>query len=540
MLLNTPRLHFISDALNATGGFRPVVSYDYTTGRATEVQGLSYLVKYPREGDDKFARRNEVAWYVNDLKSSCMRFVGYLARRPPARDLPNPLLEALQEDANWRGDDLDTFWQGFMVDAKARGVMFLLVDMPRTLPGSQAEQVEARAFPYLVSIKPENVTKIDVDDRGQVSMVEVQAGMNEGRPIVRGWDSERWWVKAGDKEIDGDTHPLGVCPVLAFSEGEIGQDGEFTQIADISRRLFNLRSELDEILRAQTFSLLTYHVPSELSHTFNAASVAEAIGTHNMLVHHGDLPAFIAPPDGPAKIYLDTIEMLEQRIRDISLNVELSQRQESGISLALRFQALNSSLTFFARRMEDLERRAFGIACRWLGINDNTSTSWSKDYAIADIKVEIETAMNLQLLGAPPEYQRAKLKQIAALDMSEIEEEDMNVILDAIDGMGKEIMPPDHGEGQTTPPPTDQQATADMSGIESRLDAIENAITAQPAPVAPNINITVPKQDAPVVNIAPAQITVEAPVVNVMNDQKPTSKTISKQADGSITITQKH
>lgn len=60
-------------------------------------------------------------------------------------------------------------------------------------------------------------------------------------------------------------------------------------------------------------------------------------------------------------------------------------------------------------------------------------------------------------------------------------------------------------------------ANPDMSGIASRLDGIETALQdlhQQPAP-QPIINVTVPEQAPPVVNVTSPQITVEAPIVNV-------------------------
>ena len=54
------RFEFIGHALAGDGPFRPVVTYD-GSGRAVNV-GTSYLVRYPRESQEKFARRCELAF----------------------------------------------------------------------------------------------------------------------------------------------------------------------------------------------------------------------------------------------------------------------------------------------------------------------------------------------------------------------------------------------------------------------------------------------------------------------------------------------
>jgi hypothetical protein len=345
------------------------VTYD-SAGRAAST-GSTALVRYQRESEEKFARRNEVAWYENHLLSACRRFVGYIAKKPPLREIGHPLLEDFVADCDWRGNALDVFWQGFMVEARARGSMLLLVDMPRGEAATLADQREQRFFPYLVAIPPERIVAFALNDQGKIARVEIES-VWDGKRAVKGWDAKRWWVRVDEREVDGDNHPLGVCPVLAFSEsGDFPTFGDFAQIADISRRLFNARSELDEILRAQTFSILVAGYPADQAGARESLENAVIqIGTSNALVTPGQVAEFIAPPDGPASIYMDAIAKLEQAIDRASLNVEIpaEKQAESGIALTVRFQALNSALTSFARRMEDFERQVWEVASLWLGL----------------------------------------------------------------------------------------------------------------------------------------------------------------------------
>ncbi len=427
MHLDTARFAFLADALHGAGGFRPRISGG---AGAPVLTGPSYLIQYPREGDEKFARRNEVAWYVNDLASACARFAGYLAKRPPQRQTANPLLAAFIDDCDWRGNALDVFWSAFTIDAKARGAMLLLVDMPNAPPaGTRAEQLDRRAVPYLLPIYPEDVASIEMNEQGKVERCEIYIADGQ----IRGWDASGWWVRKGERRIEEGTHPLGVCPVLLFSETEFPREGAFTQIADLSKRLFNLHSELDEILRAQTFSLLTYQIPPEQAGLLDVATVAAQIGTHNMLVHAGQTPAFIAPPDGPATIYLARIAALEERIKLIGYNVEASgARQESGVALTLRFQSLNAALSHWAERMADLELRVWELVTRWLGLPfESVTSTWDDDYAIADIGAELEKLAAMQLSGFSAATLTAKRKQIVSLDLAGMPDDDLTALLES-------------------------------------------------------------------------------------------------------------
>jgi len=421
-LVDITRFNFIAEALHGGGGFRPVVS-----GDPPSLRGKSHLIQYPREGDDKFARRNEVAWYANDLMAASKRFAGYLAKKSPQRDVGGgELLKAFLKDCDWRGNALDVFWSGFTIEAKARGCMLLLVDMPRQSVDDQGEQIAQRVFPYLVPIPPERIDEYETDERGRIAKVEIHDG-----DVIRGWNTTQWWVRKGDRDIEREDHGLGRCPILAFSEsGNFPDEGEFAQIADLAKRLFNLHSELDEILRAQTFSLLTYQVPPESMSQVDTGKVASEVSTHNMLIHTGDSPGFIAPPDGPARIYMERIAQMEEKIRRIGHVVEAPEKTESGIALTIRFQQLNSALSDWAGRMEDLERRVWDLFHLWLGNKQHsTEVNWDDDYAIADVAAELETLGGYQTGGFSDETLQAKRKQIIGLDFASFSEDKMAELL---------------------------------------------------------------------------------------------------------------
>lgn len=418
--MDTARFQFIADALHGTGGFRPPA-----TGAS---ESNSYLVMYPRESAEKFSRRNQVAWYANDMASACSRFAGYLSKRRPMRTLDNPLLAAMTDDCDWRGNHLDVFWGSFTIEAKARGVMLLLVDMPRDLGASRAEQMEARAFPYLTMIPPELVSDYGVNERGLLDRVEVRDIEDPDR--YHGWDTEGWWTRKGEEIEEQGQHPLGVCPVLAFAESEFPHPGEFAQIADLSKRLFNMRSELDEILRGQTFSILAYQIPTDQVGIMDIAEVAAEIGTSNMLMHSGTTPGFIAPPDGPAATYLAVIAQLEDKIRRIGHVVEAPDQAESGIALSIRFQQLNSSLSHWASRMEDLERRVWWLASLWLGIQTEVDVSWSDDYSISDRKTELDVLASMQMTGFSEEALREKRAQILTDEFSTMSDDALAVLIE--------------------------------------------------------------------------------------------------------------
>lgn len=440
------RFRFCAEALSGTGGFRPMVSID-SQGKPVDV-GETYLIPYPRESDERFARRNQVAWFIRHLSSACNRFAGYLAKRPPLRNVgDNPLLRTFVDDCDWCGTDLDIAWHQFIIEAKARGSMLLLVDRPQRLPADQAASMEQRVIPYLVPIYPEQVTTYDTNQQGQLERVAISEWLSVDGHLAlveREWNTIGWRVRQGTKIIEEGEHGLGICPVLLFTEaGDFPCYGEYSQIADISRRIFNARSELDELLRGQTFSLLIYKVP-ESRFPLDLSGVSEALGTSNMLQTLDGGAGFIAPPSSSTDTYLKVIEQMEQQIRDIALIVESTDHGESGAALTLRFQALNANLVGFARRMEDLERRMWDLVCRWLDIENPVEVSWAKDYAIAEVSRELEILSAMQAVAMPDETLRAQQKAVISAQFGAVQNDVLDQLIASVDEAAKE---PNQGQG---------------------------------------------------------------------------------------------
>lgn len=461
------RFTFLAEAFQGVGGFAPRVTWrtDRTTTttpdgrtvtstrRVPELASSCHLVPYLRESDEKYAGRCAVAVYENHLREACERFVGFLGRRRPMRQgVDAPLVQLLLDDADQRGTPLDLYLRAFALEAKARGSMLLLVDMPDVdeQPISLADQIERRVVPRLRTIAPESVTSYEQDEVSglftslRIACLEVIDG--KATPAEREWTAEGWAIYVGDRKVREGAHPFGICPVLAFTENGLPypQVGKFAQVADLSLSLYNARSERDEILRGQTFSLLTLQVPPEQA-SFDPAATAATIGTHSILVHAGDTPAFIAPDPGPAQTYLAKIEELQQSIRRITAETatEQSGTQESGVARRLRFEALNADIATFATGLQSLERKVWALFHRALGTTNRVVVEWPTDYNLIDTLAELDILAAMQATGMPPAVLNAKRRVIAAAEFDTLDEERKAALLLAIDEIDQESATPD-------------------------------------------------------------------------------------------------
>lgn len=94
----------------------------------------TYIDQYPRESDDKYTKRKEIAYYHNMFRQKVARYTGYLFRERPTRSSGSPLVKLIFDDADKRGNHIDIFMASFAAQAKIRGAMLLLVDMLREIP----------------------------------------------------------------------------------------------------------------------------------------------------------------------------------------------------------------------------------------------------------------------------------------------------------------------------------------------------------------------------------------------------------------------
>ena len=242
-------------------------------------------------------------------------------------------------------------------------------------------------------------------------------------------------IRIGDRVIREGEHAFGACPVLAFTESgrEFPVIGEYEQIARLSRAVFNKRSERDDLMRSQGFSLLTLQVPPDSN--FDPSTVSATIGTHSMLVHAGDTPAFISPDSGPAERYSADIDELQQAIRRISHeeSTEVGTQAESGVARRLRFEALNASIATFAQNLQQLELRMWALFHRAIGTTSRVTVAWPTDYNLSDVAAELDILTMMQAAGFPPRVLTEKRQAIASAEFDSADDDTKAELAAAID-----------------------------------------------------------------------------------------------------------
>ena len=276
------------------------------------------------------------------------------------------------------------------------------------------------------------------------------------------FDTHSWAVYEDGALVSSGDHNLGEVPVVWFpsqhvKNGELTPTPELYPIAGISCSLYNHCSWLTEILRNQTFPLLTF--PSK-----EASDLI--IGNNNALCYDGDTvrfqPGFISPPSDPAALLQAQIKtMVEEMYRMAGLTFSTTTKQEaSGISRQWEFERTNQRLAAFAKRCAAAERKIMALVAKWMGLELEYKATYSNDFGVTDVATELKNAqavLDMQLTG---KVKTEVARQVLAAYVPELPAERFDAIIADIEKEASESVyneAPQPAEPPEPPEPEDEE-----------------------------------------------------------------------------------
>lgn len=436
------REKFHLDAYSGTGGFSGAVrasssSYwgwaadaysdaPWTSSSATDSSADTYLDRFDREDDPKFARRIKVVHYENHVEPCIDIPLSYLRRKPMSRGgVEGPLADWLT-NATGDGTDWDRLVFGdILLRGTVTGMCPVLfdVDVPDDVGGRERTRADDIAQGRRVRAIPLfglNLLDYGQDDKGGIAWAKVRFDFcdREG-PTARAVDRveirelhphviivHRFELVDGRREYTGSDetpNPFGVVPLVIFRPKPMPGDpvrgiATIQNIASEAKRLFNLHSELDEHIRKTVFAFL--QVPSK-----NPAQAAKiVIGNGN---------AMPVPPDSTQSIAWvspsqDVSQVLEKRIENTVAAIYAMARlafvrgsivsaAASGISRQYEFESTNRSVSDIARELAEFDQACLRIVARFespatLAELDTIRTTPADDFGIEDLDRDLATA----------------------------------------------------------------------------------------------------------------------------------------------------
>lgn len=163
-------------------------------------------------------------------------------------------------------------------------------------------------------------------------------------------------------------------------------ESEFLSIARTNLRVFNLCSEIDELLRGQAFSVLCY--PGD--------ATSLTLGPNNALGFNGVesrfAPSFIAPDAAPADWLMKLLDKLVVEMYRMALLTHTTGQQteqRTGLSKAWDFESTNQVLADFAFNCQLTEFNMARVFQAWTKQDIEFSCSYSNDFSVSDTAAEL-------------------------------------------------------------------------------------------------------------------------------------------------------
>lgn len=388
----------------------------------------AYIAAHPREWDDhalpvpkiaskKLKERRALACYepiataIVDEKRAAL-FREEVVRTVGASDKAKPHgLEVWWENVDGKGSSIDDYMSSAWAPAAVMGHAVLVMD--RTPPDGAAVTAADEKAPYLTAY-----TALDLVDwrqkNGELTAVkllesvesqDIKAPNDVATAIrTRYITSTDWETEVNGTHEKGGPHGFGALPVvLLYATRRTGDVVGRSVLGDprLYIDLFNLTSELRELLRKQTFSM--FNAPLGTGDT--AVSVENAktmLGTETgtASVLFSPLPMQVLTADtSNVKAYQDE---RAARIRTIyracAVHFESdSNDAEAAGSISLKREAMNQTLASYADFCEESE---YAIAKLWYRATygANWQTQWDADNVVIRYPDTFETTPFEELL----------------------------------------------------------------------------------------------------------------------------------------------
>lgn len=467
----------LKDSYEGTGGF----------------QDGSYLAQHKREHIDNYNVRKSLCYFLNYVQPIVNSHVNPLFRTPPARDwegktvetadgisatmlstmissAPTAYWENFVNDVDMHGTNLTSFMKKAAQHAKLHGVTFIVCDNVPDQPSTQAQALEKRAFPYAYIIDKPRVTSTSVNRAGQLVSITYSENFN---PVVvsskpgdlryRTWNLQDTFLSDKDGiELPGGSekvaHALGILPVVPLfarlaTPGNVLPESEFLSIARTNLRVFNLCSEIDELLRGQAFSILCY--PGD--------ATSLTLGPNNALGFDGKdsrfAPSFIAPDAAPADWLMKMLDKLVQEMYRMALLTHVTGQQveqRTGLSKAWDFESTNQVLADFASNCQLAETMLARVFQAWTKQDLKYSCTYSNDFSVTDTADELGQLKAAKEIVPTGLAAIAIMKKAISVALRGMSAEGLKKIYDDLDAVGGAPATTTNNTGETvsdgTPP----------------------------------------------------------------------------------------
>ena len=414
--------------------------YDYMVGQ--------YLNRYNLELDNEFNQRLANTPCDNHCKNIIQIYSSFLFRVKPSRDFgamaDEPSLESFLKDTDLDGNSFDSVIKQAQNYASIYGHCFMILDKPKVVTNTRAEELQQDIRPYLSIITPENVLdwnfKRELNGKYTLDYLKIREEVDrDGGTYMRLWYLDRVdtvYMQDDRTEpvvIDTADNLIGKIPAVILYNAKshkrgIGQS-DLVDIADLQKSIYNELSEIEQLIR------LTNHPSLVKTPGVNASAGAGAIIEMPEEMEPNLKPYLLQPSGQNLQAIMDSISKKVDAINRIAHTGAVrttKQQVSSGIALQTEFEMLNARLSEKADNLQIAEEQLFRLYAQYQDATFDGEINYPDSFNIRDYAADLvyyqqAKAMNLE----SPTFAKEVDKEIARAVIDD--DEKLNMIFDEID-----------------------------------------------------------------------------------------------------------
>ena len=414
--------------------------FDYQVGQ--------YLNRYNLELDNEFNQRLLNTPCDNHCRNIIQIYSSFLFRVKPTRefgDMENePSLNSFLRDTDLDGNNFDTVVKQAQNYASIYGHCLLILDKPKVVTQTKADELQQDIRPYLSIVTPENILdwnyKREINGKYSLDYLKIREEVDrDGGTYFRMWFPDRIdtvYLDSSGAEpriIDTAENQIGKIPAVILYNAKshkrgIGQS-DLTDIADLQKAIYNEFSEIEQLIR------LTNHPSLVKTPSVNASAGAGAVIEMPEEIEPNLKPYLLQPSGQNLQAIMESVRHKVDAINRIAHTGAIRSTKtqvSSGVALQTEFELLNARLSEKADNLQIAEEQLFNLYALFQNTKFEGEINYPDSFNIRDYAADLLYYQQAKALNiGSPTFNKEVDKEIARAVVDD--DEKLNDIFDEID-----------------------------------------------------------------------------------------------------------
>jgi len=389
----------------------------YTGGQ--DYQNGFLLNRYVLETDEEYLKRANNTPIDNHCRNVVQIYSSFLFRVPPTRNYGSldgdPAIDSFIRDADLDGRSFNNIIKEMQINASIYGTCWAILDKPRLITKTRAEELQQDIRPYISLYTPENVTNWNYErlanGKFYLTSLTLVEDIVDDMATIKVWSMEdictyivedfnKPYAEGKVRLIDEVPNMLGEIPAIVLYNQKSQRRGigisDLNDVAELQRAIYNDYSEIEQLIRLSNHPSLV-----------KTPNVEASAGAGSIIEMPEDLsadlkPYIIQPSSQSLDAIMNNINMKVEAINRITHMgaVRATQdRVQSGIALQTEFQLLNARLAEKADYLQNTEEQIWSLFAKWQNKTFDGEIIYPESFDLRDYASDLEYLQKAKASG---------------------------------------------------------------------------------------------------------------------------------------------